>query len=73
MKQIQAMFLRTYHNKIDQGDRIKRDIPDIHQAHDISDYHGNSESDDGRNTKMKSHQQKCHCKYRRFIRKRCNT
>ena len=44
----------TYHHKIHEGDRIKRNVPEIHDAEHVGDYHQDGYEDHDRRMNVKS-------------------
>ena len=61
----------THHNQINQRDSIKRDTPQVHHSHNVSNDHRHSECHNERNPKLETHQQECHGKDRSCKKNSC--
>ena len=47
----------TYNNKVDKRDSIERNVPPVHQAHQINNDHDDGKSDDGSRVQVESQEE----------------
>ena len=55
----------TYHDKIDKGDGVKGDTPQVHQAEHADDNHRYGNADNGRRPEVTTQQDEGHEEYSR--------